>query len=57
MTRHNILTWGFWACVLVIGILQAIQGQGVGDFTSLIAILGMIEHAIEGNTGTTQASL
>ena len=50
-TRHNLFTFGFWACIIVIGVLQALQGQGVGDFTALIGILGGLEHALAGDTG------
>ena len=51
-TRHNLCTYAFWACVIVIGVLQALKGQGVGDFTTLIGILGGLEHTFAGNTGT-----
>jgi hypothetical protein len=45
---HNILTFGFWACIVVIGVLQALGGQGVGDFTAIIGILGTLEHILAG---------
>lgn len=44
------MTIGFWTCVLIVGILQSLQGQGVGDFTAIVAILGAIEHILAGKT-------
>lgn len=53
MNRHSLFTYGFWACVIIIGILQALQGQNLGDFSAIIGVLGVLEHAFAGNTTTT----
>lgn len=45
---HDIKTYGFWLIVGVIGALQALQGSGVGDFTTVISLLGMSEHYLSG---------
>ncbi len=50
MTRHNFFTLAFWACIVTVGILQALQGQGVGDFTVIIGVLGAFEHMLAGKT-------
>ncbi len=50
-TRHNFFTFGFWACVIVVGVFQALNGAGVGDFTALIGAAGMLEHIFAGNIG------
>lgn len=50
MTRHNLMTLGFWACVVIAGILGALQGQHIGDFTLIIGALGVLEHMLAGKT-------
>lgn len=47
---HHYRTLAFWACVVVIGILTSLQGQGVGDFTILVGIIGGFEHMLAGKT-------
>lgn len=46
---HSVRTLLFWSCVFIIGGLQALHGEGSGDFTAIIAILGAIEHGLAGN--------
>ncbi len=47
---HSIKTIALWAALFIIGGLQALKGYGVGDFTAIIAILGFIEHGLNGNS-------
>lgn len=47
---HHYRTLAFWACVFIVGGLQALKGSGVGDFTTAIAIIGFFEHSLLGKT-------
>ena len=49
---HSVRTIVFWALVFIVGGLQAINGSKVGDFTTLISILGFLEHTLKGDTST-----
>ncbi len=49
MTRHNLFTIGFWACIAITGAVQALSGHISGDFTWVIACLGAAEHYFAGN--------
>ena len=49
---HSVRTICFWAIVFIMGGLQAINGSKVGDFTTLISILGFLEHTLAGDTST-----
>lgn len=47
---HHYRTLAFWACVFIVGGLQALKGSGIGDFTTAIAIIGFFEHSLQGNS-------
>lgn len=49
-TRHNVFTVCFWLCVFIAGGLQALKGSGVGDFSTVVSILGLAEHLFAGTT-------
>lgn len=50
MNWHNWKTYGAWAIIFVIGGLQALNGNGTGDWTVIISVLGVLEHMLNGNT-------
>lgn len=47
---HNLRTIAMWAIIFIIGGLQALKGFGIGDFTAAVALLGIVEHALEGRS-------
>lgn len=53
MNWHTIRTIMFWILVGIIGGLQALAGHGIGDLTTIISILGIGEHLLNGNTSYT----
>ena len=57
LTGHDWRTYGFWACIVVIGIVQALNAQGVniGDVNVILGVLGFLEHFFAGNTLTNTA--
>lgn len=49
---HSFFTYLSWVIVFVVGGLSALKGNGVGTgiITSIISVLGIINHNIGGNT-------
>ena len=47
---HNVKTITMWVLLFVIGGLTALKGSMPGDFTTIISVLGFVEHLINGNT-------
>lgn len=47
---HHIKVMIMWFVVFCIGGLQALKGSVPGDVTSLIGLLGFVEHILSGNS-------
>ena len=58
MQAHDWRTYGFWAVVVAIGIVQALNSQGVnlGDVNVILGVLGFLEHFFAGQTSTNPSS-
>ena len=49
---HQVKMWVLLGLAFIVGGLSALKGNGMGDFTTLITVLIMAEHALNEATTT-----